>query len=66
MSTFETPTRWRDWKRADQVNHLRLSQTRSDLMGMLREEIDSDRESDRFDKSELAHICLKSGVVPCR
>jgi len=66
MSTFETPTRWRDWSRSDKVNHIRLSQTRADLMGMLREEIGSDRETDRFDKSELAQICLVSGVVPCR
>lgn len=66
MSTFEKPVRWADWSRADQVNHLSLSYTRADLMAMLREEIGSDRESDRFDKSELAHICLKSGVVPCR
>jgi len=66
MSTFETPARWRDWSRSDQVNHLSLSHTRADLMSMVREEIGSDRDSDRFDKSEVAHICLKSGVVPCR
>ena len=66
MSTFEKPVRWADWSTADQVSHLRLSQTRADLMSMLREEIDSDRSTDRFNKSELAHICLKTGVVPCR
>lgn len=66
MTTFETPTRWHDWNRPDQVNYLSLTYTRSELMAMVREEIGSDRDSDRFNKWELAHICLLSEVVPCR
>ena len=65
MDTFNKPVRWGGWSRSDQVNHLRLSSNpRAELLSMLRSEIGSDRESDRFDNSELADICLKSGVVP--
>lgn len=65
MSTFEKPVRWDDWDLEAQVSYLELSKTRADLMTMFREEIDSSRDSGRFNKSELAHVCLLSGVVQC-
>jgi len=62
----DTPSRWRSWDRSAKVQYLTLSFRRADLMDGLRDRIGSDRDSDRFSKSELAHICLESGVVPCR
>jgi len=65
VNTFEKPVQWREWLRSEKVNYLGLSLTREILLSMLREEIGSDRQSDWLNKSELAHVCLKSGVVPC-
>ena len=66
MSSFEKPVEWSGWPRSQKVTHIELTHKRSQLMGMLRNEIGSDRDTDRLDKSELAHLCLKSGVIPCR
>lgn len=64
MSEAESqlPTNWRRWDREAQIEYLTLGRTRLDILDDLRDEIDSDRESPRLNKSEVAMVALNLGV----
>lgn len=62
MSEIERPSNYRNWPRSAKIEYLTLGHTRAELMHAIRREIDTDRDTDRFSKSELAQITLAMGV----
>jgi hypothetical protein len=59
----KTPVRFHLWDREEQINYLTLGKTRADQLELIRDNIDSDRGSDRLSKEELAAIALGLGAV---
>ena len=57
MST-EFPTRWNQWPREAKVDYLSLQQSREELLSHMRGYLESDRDSDRLSKMELAMITV--------
>lgn len=60
---FPVPVGFHDWPREHQIDYLRLSVPRADLLAVIRGYVGSDRTGDRVTKPELAMICLELEVV---
>jgi len=57
------PVGFRDWPRRNQIEYLRLSVSRPDLLAVIRGYIGSDRSGDRVDKQELAQLALELNLI---
>jgi hypothetical protein len=60
---LQLPVGWHDWPDANKIEYLRLSVSREAQLDEIRRAINSDRDSARFDKRELAEIMLAMGVA---